>query len=617
MSNWWPFLSVVLTWSRLTVGLQLVTPGRVTFYMNGGIYRETKDRHGVVHPETVGVTLAADETLYGATLPELVARLHALKSEHLRIEERLLGNISFYTAMGKQVNETSQLISGDYYILKPDEYLWMWPHVQPGHKVVFDMEDIAPAHTADGHERRNVTIESLNLLPNVFFIDNLLNEEEADDLIKSGEENVKRSMVGDSKAAAASPGRTSEGYFESDTEVSDRVIKRIYDILRIPYNPNSVDGMQIVRYFPGRFYNQHVDYLNPTEQGTVKNPLEHRLGGTNRYATVFFYLNDVPQGGQTGFPHASPLSTEDLESLSPELRPLVSSHLLEEFNMSQLEAVLAEQNVTDMAMQKGMANVCHSNLSVRPRRLGAVLFYNTDSELVFDDASLHTGCPVIEGVKWGANLWVWNGDKDGAPLEEINATFTNTFGELIDVYWVDPKGNEIHSGNIEPRETYRTQTFHSHKFRFKLAGTEVLLNTVVIRHANGLVQDLQIPVEWDVELTIKNLAKNHLIVYWVANDGSLVKQNDLAGNEECVINSYAGHKFEVWLEDGDRKVLVGTRELHFVSDVQEMTIHDIPEYFKDYDDMMKDKDAKNEAGLDSGGGDSGSGAADEAIHEEL
>ena len=30
-----------------------------------------------------------------------------------------------------------------------------------------------------------------------------------------------------------------------------------------------------------------------------------------------------------------------------------------------------------------------------------------------DDMALHGGCPVIEGTKWAANLWVWNGPRYG------------------------------------------------------------------------------------------------------------------------------------------------------------------------------------------------------------
>jgi hypothetical protein len=30
-----------------------------------------------------------------------------------------------------------------------------------------------------------------------------------------------------------------------------------------------------------------------------------------------------------------------------------------------------------------------------------------------DEMSMHGGCPVLEGTKWAANLWVWNGRRYG------------------------------------------------------------------------------------------------------------------------------------------------------------------------------------------------------------
>jgi len=32
-------------------------------------------------------------------------------------------------------------------------------------------------------------------------------------------------------------------------------------VLRIPYNGRTVDGLQIVKYAPGKFYNEHFDFL--------------------------------------------------------------------------------------------------------------------------------------------------------------------------------------------------------------------------------------------------------------------------------------------------------------------------------------------------------------------
>ena len=38
----------------------------------------------------------------------------------------------------------------------------------------------------------------------------------------------------------------------------------------------------------------------------------------------------------------------------------------------------------------------------------AILFYSQRPDGELDKNSLHGACPVLKGMKWGANLWVWN-----------------------------------------------------------------------------------------------------------------------------------------------------------------------------------------------------------------
>ena len=38
----------------------------------------------------------------------------------------------------------------------------------------------------------------------------------------------------------------------------------------------------------------------------------------------------------------------------------------------------------------------------------AILFYSQRPDGELDENSLHGACPVLKGMKWGANLWVWN-----------------------------------------------------------------------------------------------------------------------------------------------------------------------------------------------------------------
>ena len=62
-----------------------------------------------------------------------------------------------------------------------------------------------------------------------------------------------------------------------------------------------MDGIQILRYFPGQAYISHTDWF------ALSQSSDHNWkasdGGSNRFATIFLYLNDVDEGGQTVFPY--------------------------------------------------------------------------------------------------------------------------------------------------------------------------------------------------------------------------------------------------------------------------------------------------------------------------
>ena len=47
-------------------------------------------------------------------------------------------------------------------------------------------------------------------------------------------------------------------------------------------------------------------------------------------------------------------------------------------------------------------------LAVKPKRGSAILFYNQLHDGKLDINSEHGGCPVASGVKYGANVWIWN-----------------------------------------------------------------------------------------------------------------------------------------------------------------------------------------------------------------
>jgi hypothetical protein len=58
---------------------------------------------------------------------------------------------------------------------------------------------------------------------------------------------------------------------------------------------------------------------------------------------------------------------------------------------------------------------CRTRLAVKPHSSRAVLFYSQFPNGEVDPASLHGACPVLEGQKYAANLWVWNTPRQGYP----------------------------------------------------------------------------------------------------------------------------------------------------------------------------------------------------------
>mmetsp|Transcript_379 Transcript_379/g.726 ORF Transcript_379/g.726 Transcript_379/m.726 type:complete len:512 (+) Transcript_379:136-1671(+) len=246
---------------------------------------------------------------------------------------------------------------------------WMWPGVREGFQRTIEL---APsrnaAATSDSH---NITIETLSLKPLVLSIEGFLTDKECDYVMDKAGPSMKYSSVTLKDAdvgRAASDWRTSQSTFLSAKD--DPILKEIEDrtasLTGVPRNHQ--EYVQVLRYGHTEKYDSHHDYFDPKDYKSDQNTLSLiEDGKKNRYATVFWYLTDVGDGGHTIFPRAGGL-------------PPVRDH-----------------------------SDCSRGLKVKPQKGKVIIFYSLDASGALDPLSVHGACPVGEGnVKWAANKWIWN-----------------------------------------------------------------------------------------------------------------------------------------------------------------------------------------------------------------
>ena len=81
----------------------------------------------------------------------------------------------------------------------------------------------------------------------------------------------------------------------------DPTVKKIFDKACLKFNvkPNTAESLQVVRYFPKQYYNEHHDSCCEDD----KSCKEFSSRGGQRRLTVLIYLNNKFSGGETNFPN--------------------------------------------------------------------------------------------------------------------------------------------------------------------------------------------------------------------------------------------------------------------------------------------------------------------------
>lgn len=237
---------------------------------------------------------------------------------------------------------------------------FIWPGVEVGHtQVVEGLQTLG-----------SIEMTTMSMEPLVFEAKDFLLEEECRHIRDKADPHMKPSPVSlmdHDKGKPDTNWRTSTTYFMPSTNdpMLEGIDKRVQEFTRIPRSHQ--EQVQVLKYDKGQRYTAHHDFFNPKMYQKDARTLKNMDGGRkNRMITVFWYLSDVEEGGETIFPRfggrTGPVDFSD----------------------------------------------CTKGLKVKPVVGKVAMFYSMRPDGQFDDFSLHGACPVITGQKWAANKWVWS-----------------------------------------------------------------------------------------------------------------------------------------------------------------------------------------------------------------
>ena len=354
-----------------------------------------------------------------------------------------------YKANGVRVLKAGDLAPIDGNVMRvyvvPHGLQWMWPSNEIGSSVV-----VPHVKTSTGAD---VVLTTASISPRVFEIDGFLTDAEVEEIIAEASaitddsNGMMRSTTGHNGEVSSM--RTSDNAWLNSQTVNTVVKKRAFELLRMhtkhskadstsSFYDELADGIQVLRYNVTNGYREHHDYfpIGSDDSNHNYDPTRH---GSNRYATIFLYLSDVELGGQTAFPKATREPTEE----------------------SQAALALAEELFTEKHQwEEDAVRKCFASYATKPRKSSAILFYSQTPIGEMDPMSLHTGCPVLKGKKWAANLWVWNADRASQSIvrgarasshDGIHVSFHNAMDVVMHAYWQPNAGSRkglVHQGCV-------------------------------------------------------------------------------------------------------------------------------------------------------------------------
>ncbi|KAI1326420.1 hypothetical protein F5Y16DRAFT_374783 [Xylariaceae sp. FL0255] len=214
----------------------------------------------------------------------------------------------------------------------------------------------------------NYTIEVLSVDPMVLYINNFLRPSEIAQVLDLSQGEFKQSFVYDketNKPLVSQKRSSTSADISADEPISQCLFERMKTLMGNMQH-EEIEPLQVVKYEVGQKFAGHMDWF--------QEPKYLRIGETdqsrpfNRLATIFAYLDDDCEGGETYFP--------------------------------RVQGVSMSADMTKFARTGS-----DKGLVVRPRKGNAVFWNNLHPNGTGDVRLLHGGATVSSGVKYGLNLF--------------------------------------------------------------------------------------------------------------------------------------------------------------------------------------------------------------------
>ena len=194
----------------------------------------------------------------------------------------------------------------------------------------------------------------ISKIPEIYYIDNFVKNQEIEYIINASKDKLKNAKVSflekDKNKYKKNTGRTNRSYWlnKQSNPIVLKLCKRIAREINCDWK--KFENYQVIHYGIGEEYQYHYDAYD--KRNLEKYNVFCGEKG-NRLKTVLVYLNDVEEGGGTGF-----------------------------------------------------KNVGKGGTIINPEKGRMVVFENVNKNNEIYKRSLHAGLPVIKGEKWAFNLWL-------------------------------------------------------------------------------------------------------------------------------------------------------------------------------------------------------------------